>query len=202
MSTKLIIATKNPAKFEEYQDLLQDYPLELVSLHDVGITESVAETGATIDEIALVKSKTYAHLANLPTIADDTAFVIDALNWPGIHARRVWGPHEREATDAEALAEVLKRAADLPEGKRTCRYISAAVLWLPATGTSYIGHGAMVGELAREARGAHEPGFPYDAVFYLPERGATVAEYAGASYLKHRKQAILELDPYLKALSS
>jgi XTP/dITP diphosphohydrolase len=198
--TKLLIATKNPAKFEEYKGLLQDYALELVSLKDLSKTNDVAETGATIDENATLKAMAYGPQTQLPTIADDTAFLIDELNWPGVHARRVWGPKERAATDEEALAEVLKRAADLPNGKRSCRYVSTAALWLPASGTLHLGHGAVVGELAREPRGTHVPGFPYDLLFYLPEKGCTVAEYTGPSYLKHRKQAILQLDPYLREL--
>ena len=41
---KLLIATTNPGKLAEIKRFLADVPIELVSLSDIGITESVAET--------------------------------------------------------------------------------------------------------------------------------------------------------------
>lgn len=197
---KLLIATRNPAKFKEYQGFLGDFDFQLLSLTGLGITQEVTETGATVEENAKLKVETYGNLSGLPTLADDTAFVVDALSWPGVHARRVWGPNNREATDEEAQAEVLSRAANLPEGRRQCRFISVTMLRL-TNGVIYESRSETMGEVSRMPQGEHAKGFPYDAIFYLPHEGQTVAQSKAKNYLSHRKKAILELARYLKALS-
>ena len=58
---RLLIATTNPAKLAEYRLILRDIgiELELVSLADVGISETPEETGATFTENALIKARFY-----------------------------------------------------------------------------------------------------------------------------------------------
>ena len=68
---KLLIATTNPAKFDEYTEFLKDLPLQLLSLKEAGITQIAPENGATFEENATVKALFYNRLSNLPTIADD-----------------------------------------------------------------------------------------------------------------------------------
>ena len=47
---KLLIGTHNPAKLQELSELFLDFPVELVSLSDVGITEDIEEDGKTYEE--------------------------------------------------------------------------------------------------------------------------------------------------------
>ena len=87
---KLLIATTNQAKFREISGLLNDVPLKLLSLKDVGITKHAAETGKTLEENAIIKAKFYQKLSGIPTISDDAGFEIDYLRgWPGVKSHRI-----------------------------------------------------------------------------------------------------------------
>ena len=86
---RLLIATRNPGKMLEYADLLRDLPFELVSLDEAGVTEEVEETGLTYKENAALKAETYASLAGLMALADDSGLEVDALGGePGVHSAR------------------------------------------------------------------------------------------------------------------
>jgi len=60
---RLLIATTNPGKVREYQQLLNGLNCVLVSLAKVGITREVAEIGSTYAENALLKARKYAALS-------------------------------------------------------------------------------------------------------------------------------------------
>ena len=86
---KLLIGTHNPAKLQELSELFLDFPVELVSLSDVGITEDIEEDGKTYEENSQKKALFYAKKSGLPVISDDGGIEIAALNFqPGIHSKR------------------------------------------------------------------------------------------------------------------
>ncbi len=91
---RLLIATTNPAKLAEYKLILRDLgiDLDLVSIADVGISESPEETGATFTENALIKARFYFERARIATLADDGGLEIDALGGePGVRSHRWLG---------------------------------------------------------------------------------------------------------------
>ena len=86
---RLLIATRNPGKMLEYSELLRDLPFELVSLDEAGVTEEVEETAQTFHENAALKAVTYASLAGMMALADDSGLEVDALGGdPGVHSAR------------------------------------------------------------------------------------------------------------------
>jgi XTP/dITP diphosphohydrolase len=86
---KLLIATRNPGKVREYSGLLRDLPFQLVSLDDASVTEEVEETGLTFQANAALKAGTYASLAGMMALADDSGLEVDALGGePGVHSAR------------------------------------------------------------------------------------------------------------------
>ena len=106
---KLLIATTNPGKLAELSRFLSDIPITLVSLKDVGITDTIEEIGKTFEENAILKAKYYFQKSGLPTLADDGGAEIDALNGePGVKTRR-WIHGDRDSTDNELVAYTLKR---------------------------------------------------------------------------------------------
>ena len=110
---KLLIATHNAGKLAELRDLLRNAPYELVSLSDVGIEHDVEETGDTLEENAALKAATYARLAGMLTLADDSGLEVDALNGaPGVHSARYAGT---DATDADRIAKLLDNLAAHPQ---------------------------------------------------------------------------------------
>lgn len=166
---KLLIATTNPGKLAELREFLSGIPVALVSLADVGITDIVEETGSTFEENAVLKAKYYAAKSGLPTLADDGGFEIDALGGePGVKSHR-WVHGDRENTDEELIAYTFKRMQAIPEEKRGAqlRLVLALVDYtgkLLATSEEKIR-----GIVAPKPAKAHQPGFPYRAILFVPE---------------------------------
>ena len=86
---KLVLATRNPGKLRELQDMLDGIGIEIISAAAAGVHEDVEEDGKTLRQNALKKAKTIRDIVNLPTVADDTGLFINALDGrPGIYSAR------------------------------------------------------------------------------------------------------------------
>jgi XTP/dITP diphosphohydrolase len=180
---RLLIATTNSGKVREYQQLLNGLQCELVSLAAVGIAQHVAETGATYEANALLKAHEYAALSGLLTLADDSGLEVDALaGRPGVHSARY-------APDSPArIHKLLKEMQHVPAERRTARFQCVIALAWP-NGKSEVTSGACEGWITTEARGSN--GFGFDPVFYVPERGMTMAELPEdvKNQISHRARA-------------
>ena len=120
-SHRLLIATHNQGKVREYQYLLRDLPLELISLDDVGISEDVDETGTTFLENAWLKAHTYSRLGGILTLSDDSGLEVDALGGqPGIHSARYGG--DSCHSDEDRIALLLSNMLNIPWAQRTARF--------------------------------------------------------------------------------
>ena len=186
MTKKLLIATHNAGKLAELRVLLRSVPYALVSLTDVGIAVDVEETGSTLEANAALKATTYARLAGLPTLADDSGLEVDALNGaPGVRSARYAGP---DATDADRIAKLLANLAAHPQ-PWTARFRCVIAIAAPA-GVIERHDGACAGVIISQPRG--DNGFGYDPVFLLPEYGRTMAELSDAhkNRISHRAIAV------------
>lgn len=169
--TMILIATHNQGKVREYESLLADLPLQVMSLWQVGIAEDVEETGLTFAENAELKARHYANLSGLWTWADDSGLEVDALGGaPGVYSARFAG---HGATDADRYRKLLAELRVHPKSTWTARFRCAVALAVPG-GQVRIVEGAVEGVITDEPRGEH--GFGYDPVFYLPELGCTMAQ--------------------------
>ena len=174
MTQKLLIATHNAGKLAELRDLLRGVPYTLVSLSDVGIELDVDETGQTLEENAALKATTYAQLAGLLTLADDSGLEVDALDGaPGVHSARYAGPN---ATDADRIAKLLHNIAPHPQ-PWSARFRCVIAIAAPEGDTELHG-GACEGVIIPHPRG--DNGFGYDPIFYIPEQTRTMAELTDA----------------------
>ena len=191
---RLLIATTNPGKVREYQHLLNGLAYELVSLSEVGITQEVAETGATYEENALLKAREYAALSGLPTLADDSGLEVDALGGrPGLQSARY-------APDSPArIRQLLAEMQNIPAGERSARFQCVIALAWP-DGRTEITTGTCEGQIATAARGAN--GFGFDPVFYVPESGLTMAELPEdfKNQISHRARAARRMRPILERM--
>src|SRR5258708_35149893 len=127
---QLLIATTNPAKLAEYKLILRDVgiELELVSLGDVGISESPEETGSTFTENALIKARFYFERAGIATLADDGGLEIDALGGePGVRSHR-WLGSGGDDSDEALVAEVIRRMKTVETARRSARLRAATAL--------------------------------------------------------------------------
>ncbi len=188
----LMLATTNLGKVREFKTLLGQYK-SLANLMLLTPTDwpeplpEVEETGATFAENARLKATALARATGLPALADDSGLCVDALDGePGLHSARWAGA---DATDADRNARLLERLSEVPQERRTARYVCVVSLASP-DGRSIESEGTCGGVILEEARGAN--GFGYDPLFFVPEFGRTMAELTDAEKNRgsHRARAL------------
>ena len=168
---KLLVATNNPGKVREYEVLLRGLPLTLTYPAQEGIDIEVEETGSTFAENACLKATAYARASGLLTLADDSGLEVDALGGePGTRSARYAG---QGASDEDRYRLLLSKLKGVPWERRTARFRCVIAVARPQ-GEVRIAEGTCEGVIAFEPRGEH--GFGYDPVFYMAERGQTMAE--------------------------
>lgn len=201
MARRLLIATTNPHKVEEFRGLLAGLPYDLVSLTDVGVAADVAETGTTFAGNATIKALAYADLTGLLALADDSGLEIDALDGaPGLYSARWAGPDVSYVVRNRMIVEKL---AGLPAARRGARYRCAIAIAAPAPcGLQGVVEGTLEGRIAEEPSG--EGGFGYDPIFLVPEYGRTVGQMSAdeKSRISHRARAAQAARPLLARLAT
>ena len=172
-SSVLVVATRNPGKMREYRQLLSDWPVELISLDDAGVTGDVDETGDTFLANARLKAGEYARLSNLPTISDDSGLEVHALGGePGVYSARYGG--DACQSDNDRVGLLLHNMDGVPWDRRVARF--CCVTAIAAPGGAVVGTvvGSVAGMIQFGLEGEH--GFGYDPVFHLPSLGQTIAQ--------------------------
>jgi XTP/dITP diphosphohydrolase len=205
---RLLIATTNPANLAEYRLILRDVgiELELVSLADVGISETPEETGATFTENALIKARFYFERARIATLADDGGLEIDALGGePGVRSHR-WLGSGRDDSDEALVAEVIRRMKNVAVARRTARIRATLALIHEAGGTirDKTAEGAIEGVIAERAYPKIRAGFPYRAVLVIPGRNCYLGELGDEeeAQISQRRIAVLKLRDELERIAA
>ena len=89
---KLVLASSNAHKLEEIRAILTEFGIEVISQGSIGLEIEPEETGTTFEENSYIKAKTIMDACGLPTIADDSGLMVDALNGaPGVYTARYGG---------------------------------------------------------------------------------------------------------------
>lgn len=184
----LVLATRNPAKTRELKPLLKEFDCELLDLTDLGPIPEVEEDGKSFEDNAYKKAHFAARTLGVPSMADDSGLVVDALGGaPGILSSRYAGD---SATDEENNAKLLREM----EGKenRTARFVCVITIAVPS-GPALIFDGKCEGIIVRAPVG--KGGFGYDPIFYYPPLGKTFAELSleEKGKVSHRGRALAEL---------
>lgn len=186
----LLLATHNPSKFWQMKSILSaKIPQECISLKELSLHDDIEETGTTFEANALLKARHFAQLSGLPTLADDSGLVIDALHGePGVYTSRYAGP---TATDAQKVSYLLDKMQHVPEAGRTARFVCSVALVLP-NGIEKVYTASVEGIITEDQRGILRKGFPFCLVFLLPEYGKTLAELIddGIAYRGHRTMCL------------
>ena len=192
----LVLASANPGKIKELQELLSGLGISIIPQGDLNILD-IEETGLTFVENAILKARNATALSGLPAIADDSGLEVDyLLGAPGIYSARYSGDG---ATDAANREKLLTALTDVPVGQRGARYQAVIVYLRHAEDpTPIICQGTWEGSIAFEHRGTH--GFGYDPIFYVPEMACHAAELDKPTKhsLSHRGKAI---DQFLQQMS-
>ena len=160
---RLVLATANPHKTVEIQEILGGLGFELVPRpSSVG---EVDETGTTLAENARLKAVALVEATGAAAVADDTGLEVDALDGaPGVHAARFAG---EDATYEDNVRKLLGAMEGVPAERRRARFVTVALVRFP-DGSEVAAEGEMTGVISLEAKG--ENGFGYDPVF-VPDDG-------------------------------
>lgn len=189
---KLVFATRNQGKLRELRQLLDLEGLEIISLDQLPDAPEIEETGETFAENATLKARGIMEATGLPSLADDSGLVVDALGGaPGVHSARYAGPG---ATDADRVQLLLKSLAGVEAAQRTARFRCVVAFAVPEHPESVELHeGSCEGRILTETRGAG--GFGYDPVFYVEELDQTFAEAPAEkkNRLSHRGEAMRKM---------
>ena len=180
--TKLIFATKNKNKLSEVKNILKGSDIEIIGIEDNFNPE---ETGVTFEENAFIKASEAARITKLPSIADDSGLVVDALDGrPGVYSSRY------AETDEKRINKLLEELKDTPSSERSARFMCSMVVISPEGEKLFSVTQSCEGKIAASPSG--EQGFGYDPVFYLPEKNATMAELSmeEKNKISHRAKAL------------
>ena len=183
---KLIIATHNSDKEKELRSVLDDCPVEVMSLEQFPDIGDIEETGSTLYENAKLKADTVNRITNLPCLGDDTGLEVDALGGaPGIYSARYAGD---DVSYEDNMTKLLEELRSTPSEKRIARF--RTIIFYTDGERELYTQGEIQGIITKSPRGAN--GFGYDPVFYIPELKKTMAELTSIekNKLSHRGQAM------------
>jgi len=192
---KLVIASNNPGKLREFQQILSPLGFEVITQAQLGIGEA-EEPHHTFVENAIAKARHVSRESGLPALADDSGICVNALHGlPGVISARFSGFPKSDERNNRALLEAMK-----PHTDRRAHYYCVLVLMNSAGDPQpLIAEGEWHGEIAHQERG--EGGFGYDPLFWLPELGKMSAEltHDEKHAISHRGRAMKVLLGKLKS---
>lgn len=209
----MLIATTNPGKLREIRQVLGVLPIALQSLADFPSVPEPEETGLTFAENARLKAEYYATACGLPTVADDSGLVIDALGGrPGVGSARYPG-----ATYPDKFVNLYRELEGHPR-PWAARFV-CAVAFVDAAGQALGSGRSALGSPGKPRAESRDPraksggpraksrepgadfeceaavegeiapaprgafGFGYDPIFYYPPYGCTLGEVDGEKKL-------------------
>ena len=186
---KIILATHNRDKEKELQISLKGMNIEVISLFDFPEIGDIEETGTTLFENSLLKSRLVFRKTGIPTIADDTGLEVDFLNGaPGVYSARYAG---NNVSYKDNVNKLLIELNGIPSEKRTARFRTVITFVDENQEMSTEGH--IDGIISESIKG--DGGFGYDPIFFVPHLGKTFAELSSIekNKISHRGIALQKL---------
>jgi XTP/dITP diphosphohydrolase len=188
---KILLASRNRKKLVELRRILAPTvpDVEVIGLDDVGPYDELPESGATFADNALIKAREGHRRTGLPTVADDSGLIVDALNgMPGVLSARWAGSH---GDDEANLRLVLDQVGDVPDERLGAAFV-CAVAYVDDE-REILTDGRMPGRLVRAPRGTN--GFGYDPIFVPTGYDRTSAELTveEKDAISHRGQSLRAL---------
>ena len=184
---KFLIATHNIKKRDELSRILKPLGIDAVIASDIGMEITDAEeTGTTFAENARIKAESGCRETGLPCIADDSGLCIDALDGrPGVYSARYAGGHDTPYS--HKIATLLDELKDVPEEKRTARFVSSVCCIFP-DGRELCVEGTCEGKIGFAPSG--DGGFGFDPVFYVGDRSFAQLSAEEKDAVSHRGNSL------------
>ncbi len=184
---KLVLATNNRDKVAEIKELLQDLPVEILTLQEYPDLVMPEEDRSTFAGNAAKKAEAVSRHSGEIALADDSGLEVDALEGrPGVWSARYAGKDADAAANNRLLLEELKL---VPPERRTARFKCAIAVALPGRKTEIV-EGSCPGKIAESLKG--QDGFGYDPLFIYEPIGLTFAQMSRdkKNKVSHRGKAL------------
>jgi len=192
--TELIFATGNQHKAIEVREILDLNEIKILSLRDINFLEDIPETGNTMTENAIIKSRTIYDKYKKNVFADDSGLEVEALDMaPGLYSARYAGEHKSSEDNMMKLLNEMKGKAN-----RKARFRSViALIW---EGQTYTYEGVVNGTITDDRRG--EGGFGYDPIFIPDGYDKSFSELGDAikNGISHRYNALTKMKIFLDSV--
>ena len=194
---EFVLATSNPGKLREFQELLGDQSLSLrVATPDE--LAALPEEGTEYQANAIEKARCVALASGCPTLADDSGLEVEGLaGAPGPLSARYGGA---ELDDRGRVRHLLENLSATPGLSRSAQFVCVAALALP-DGEVTISRGECPGVILDEPEG--QAGFGYDPIFRPGGHTQSMAELSAATKnsISHRGRALAGLATALRAVT-
>ncbi len=193
---KLLAATKNAHKVEEFQSMLRENGLDQIGIISTAAFQDfpeLIENGETFEANSAMKAEQASRYAQMTAFADDSGLAVQALGGaPGVYSARYAGEN---ATDADRIAKLLKEM----DGMTDRRAAFVCVITLAR-------RGEVIASFRGEVRGtitdapAGSNGFGYDPVFIPEGYDKTFAELGGEvkDKISHRARAFEQAIEFIR----
>ena len=184
---RIVVATHNKGKVEEFKILLSKYNIEIITSEDLNIND-VEETGKTFEENSIIKVKTISN--DYIAIADDSGLCVKILNQePGIFSARYaktcggWN---------EAMKKIYSRVERRKKPDYSAKFVSCLSLKFH-DGRIFTYTGEIQGRITWPPKG--DNGFGYDPFFIPVNENLTYGEvkYTTKILTDHRSLAFKKL---------
>lgn len=186
---KIVLASNNQNKLREFRNILEPLGYEVITQAEAGADIEADENGSTFEENAFIKANAAHQITKLPVIADDSGLEVDFLGGaPGVYSARYAEPEKR-------CAKVLSKLEDVPDEKRSARFI-CAVCYINEKGESFTVKGTCEGKIGYEKRGTN--GFGYDPIFLYGDRTFAELSAEEKNQVSHRAIALRKFQEMMK----
>lgn len=187
-----VIASNNKKKADELERILKPLGISVATAQELGVSlDDVEETGETFKDNAELKAQAALKKTGLPSIADDSGLMVDALGGrPGVYSARY------ADTDEDKINKLLSELADSGTDNRAAHFVCVICCVFP-DGRKIFAYGQCDGNIGFAPRGNN--GFGYDPVFFV-DGNKTFAELTDTQKdaMSHRGKALRELSELLR----
>lgn len=178
---KILIGTTNPSKVKRFEDILEGYGFEFLTLKDLSITEEPEENGHNPEENAAIKAKFYGKYFDR-VICNDSGLYLDKLpledkRQPGLHIRTPQG----EYLDDEAAINYYAKLVASLGGRVSAYYKDGIAVYNCGKVETFMEDGDAF-YLVSDVSPIRHPGWPLDSLSVRKNDGTRFTEQSDKRY--------------------
>lgn len=187
---KILLASQNPGKKNEYQFLLNQFGIQM----ELPGSFECEETENTFLGNARLKAQVISNQCDDYVISDDSGLSVNALNGrPGVFSARYAG---EDSSYEQKIKTLLYELEQTKNPDRTA-FFSCALVFMKKGNILFETVEEFHGEIALEPIGSY--GFGYDPIFYIPEFDKSLAQLPPEqkNKISHRSKALKSLVQFI-----